>query len=132
MELYAIDDILFLNDLSEDLAGCLLNIAYSGDSANEGYIKDMQVYYKEEYGAGVKSLRRFKDMDFIGERNLFTAVGCIVNAYDGLQEILQILGNSEPSPEERAGYIEEEAKNILFENLIFPDELEFYEEQHAV
>jgi hypothetical protein len=113
MDVLGLDDIVLLYELSDELEGTLLCIAYAGDANDVKCIRSAQAYYREKYGARLEPLRA--DATVLFARDLSAAMGCVINAYDGLQDLLSF-----SDPKDR----EEEAKDILYQYLILPEEME--------
>ena len=131
---FAADDVQFLRDLSDDLEGCLLSIAYAGVSEDIEGIKGLQRDIESEYGERLGPLQELRYLYFMAESSLGTAVECITRAYEGLQEILFYCGvddGYDDAPEVIARRLEEEAKNLLYENLIFPEDYHLPREDAA-
>jgi len=112
IEYFASDlfDIAKLQELADDLDGILSEIALDGKSEDFDYIKQQQKEMEEKYGEYVARLcAHIKGVQ--KEEGLTKAVDCILDAYATLQEFNF----------ERPWYIQEDALNSLYENLLFPD-----------
>lgn len=129
---FVADDVQFLRDLSDDLEGCLLSIAYAGVSEDIERIKGLQREIESEYAERLGPLSELRSFYFMAESSLGTAVEYIVEAYMGLQELLLYCGVDDgDAPEVVARRLEDEAQNLLYEFLIFPEDYHLHQEDGA-
>jgi hypothetical protein len=124
MEFYAIDELDLLWELSEDLEGSLLHIAHAGGSENPGMIRGIQKSLRDKYGARIDQCDLLKERAPAGT-GILLAARRIYIAFSGLQDILFYNQKEDcPTFEEKTKRIEEESLDLLYENLIFPDDFQ--------
>lgn len=109
-----------ITELSEDLDTILSGIAYD-DNGNLKYVIEHQKYLQTKYGNMVNLLRKeVKSYDPL-DPGVIKAISCILDAYDEFQNILSDKVFDGVNDKDIAEILEEEATNILGENLLFPD-----------
>ncbi len=110
-----------LQEVSEDLEEILLNIAYNGEAGNRQYIEASQKYMEKEYGQWMVSLANDVTNDpYTAESKIGMMVASVISAYDGLQGILF---TKDLRTKDSVQEVEEDAKDLLYEYLIFPEDM---------
>lgn len=121
------DELNRIQELADDLEEILLSIAYDGRSTDLKYIRANQIYIKEKYGPLFDALNdEVAGLTDLAKTGLTRAIGCVLDAYGGLIDILYCRDHGEngnPSKED-IERIESEAQDLLYENLIFPEDME--------
>jgi hypothetical protein len=117
---FAFIELSDLETLAEELEGTFLNIAYGplGDDLPE--IERRQKKYAEDYGPLMRTMGVVDSAAMNGPSGLGFALECISHAYFRFQNLLE--DNSAAPLEEKVEAIRADAEEILYANLIFPDE----------
>jgi|GEM_PF-2386589 len=112
-----------LQVMADELDLILSEIGYDGKARDPEYIRDKQECMRKEYGALFDALNEgIKALPELTESDVLKGIGLILDAYDGLRGLLFLHDNGQegqPSEEDFLA-IEEEAKDLLYENLLFP------------
>jgi len=113
-----------LQELADDLEEILLSIAYDEKFADLPYIRQNQAWVQREYGALFEALH--EGTSDLGKSRLIRGVSCVLDAYDGLQGLLFLKDNGvngNPSKDD-LDRVREDAQDLLYENLIFPEDMD--------
>ena len=112
-----INDLNRLQEVADDLEEILLSIACDGKSGDLDYIKASQEYMKGKYGQLIEPLADDASTNpYTAKSRIGVSIASVISAYDGLQGILFLNDTKER--------IEEGAKDLLYEYLIFPEYME--------
>lgn len=115
---FASEELVKLQLLADELEGILLVIANDGKASDRKYIVDAKRIIAVKYGSLMKRLR-VDEVCFPGDRRsgIGKALDCVRDAYHRFLEINLEKGWYDPRN------VETEARDILYEYLIFSEEV---------
>lgn len=112
VDMLSLPDAGPLVELADELDGILSVIAYDGKNKDLKFIRECQIDIKHKYKHWIEE-NRPKEVDIASLSRWGFMLRCVIDAYDGFQDLLRFTKNK--------ATIREDAENLLHENLIHPD-----------